>query len=292
MNFAAEPLPERKSGRSSAAVDNLRAIVILLVLLFHSVLAYLQFLPHHPFSFDGAPMMWRAFPIVDNQRWIGFDLFCAWLDVFLMSFFFLLSGLFAWPSMMRKGARAFLADRALRLGLPFAVVVLLLMPITQYRPICKARRTPTSRITGGIGRPWRYGRAGRCGFCGCCWSATSGSPRSISCCADGARRCFGCRITRGAARPASSPALCSPRRQLTCRWRWRSGRKDGFSAARLRFNIAARCITRCISSPASRSGPAASSAVCWRRMARWRDTGDAGSSRRCRSLCCGRGSPA
>src|SRR5579884_1717439 len=66
--------------RASAAVDNLRAVVILLVLAFHSVLAYLNFLPHHPFAFDAPPFMWRSFPIVDRQRFLGFDLFCAWLD--------------------------------------------------------------------------------------------------------------------------------------------------------------------------------------------------------------------
>ena len=67
--------------------------------------------------------LWRSFPVVDIVRWFGFDLFCAWLDVFLMSFFFLLSGLFVWPSLERKGARTFLADRLLRIGLPFTVIV-------------------------------------------------------------------------------------------------------------------------------------------------------------------------
>ena len=71
----------------ASAIDNLRAVVIVLVLAFHSVLAYIAFLPQHPFAFDAPPFLWRAFPIVDRQRWFGFDLFCAWLDVFLMSFF-------------------------------------------------------------------------------------------------------------------------------------------------------------------------------------------------------------
>ena len=94
--------------RSSIAIDNLRAIVILLVLSFHSVLAYLNFLPASPFRFDDPPYLWRAFPIVDSERWLGFDLFCAWQDVFLMSFFMFLSGLFVWPSLKRKGPLNFL----------------------------------------------------------------------------------------------------------------------------------------------------------------------------------------
>ncbi len=121
-----------EAARSSLAIDNLRAVVILLVLAFHSVLAYLASLPPHPFPFDSPPFLWRAFPIVDSERWLGFDLFCAWLDVFLMSFFFLLSGLFAWPSLTRRGVRAFLYDRVRRLGVPFLVVVFVLMPVVQY----------------------------------------------------------------------------------------------------------------------------------------------------------------
>jgi glucans biosynthesis protein C len=117
---------------ASLAFDNLRAIVILLVLSFHSVLAYLNFVPSSPFSFDAPPYLWRAFPIVDTGRWFGFDLYCAWQDVFLMSLFFFLSGLFVWPSLERKGASRFLHDRILRLGMPFALVVALLMPLATY----------------------------------------------------------------------------------------------------------------------------------------------------------------
>ena len=126
--------------------------MILLVLAFHSVLAYLEFLPHQPFAFDDPPFLWRAFPIVDDQRWLGFDLFCAWLDVFLMSFFLLLSGLFTWPSLVRKGARAFLSDRVLRLGLPFAAVVILLMPLAHYPTYLQSAADP------GIADYWRHWR--------------------------------------------------------------------------------------------------------------------------------------
>jgi glucans biosynthesis protein C len=143
MNSTADPTANRAAPRSSLAIDNLRAVVILLVLAFHSTLAYLNFLPQHSFAFDGAPMLWRAFPIIDTHRWIGFDLFCAWLDVFLMSFFFLLSGLFAWTSLSRKGVRAFLADRVLRLGLPFAVVVGLLMPVAEYPTYLRSVTDPS-----------------------------------------------------------------------------------------------------------------------------------------------------
>jgi len=149
--------------RASLAIDNLRAVVIVLVLAFHSVLAYLNYLPPHPFAFDQPPFLWRSFPIVDSQRWIGFDLFCAWLDVFLMSFFFLLSGLFVWPSLSRKGTWNFLSDRLLRIGLPFLLVVLLLMPVTHYPTYLQSATEP------GIAAYWRHWLALPLWPCGPMW---------------------------------------------------------------------------------------------------------------------------
>ena len=118
--------------RSSLALDNLRAVVILIVLAFHSVLAYVEWTPATSAGFDDPPYAWRAFPIVDSHRWFGFDLFCAWQDVYLMSLLFLLSGLFVWPSLLRKRNWGFLRDRLLRLGLPFVFGVVFLVPLAIY----------------------------------------------------------------------------------------------------------------------------------------------------------------
>src|SRR5262249_58564720 len=104
--------------RTSLALSNLRGVVIVIVLGFHSVLAYLDSLPATARKFDAPPYEWEASPIIDSQRWLGFDLFCAWHDVYLMSLMYFLSGLFVWKSLTRKGARLFLSDRLLRLGLP------------------------------------------------------------------------------------------------------------------------------------------------------------------------------
>jgi glucan biosynthesis protein C len=118
--------------RSSIALVNLRAVVILIVLAFHSVLPYLASLPPAPYPFDSAPYLWLAFPIVDGQRWFGFDLFCAWQDVGLMTLMFFLSGLFVPSSLARKGSRKFLSDRLLRIGLPLALAVIFLAPLAYY----------------------------------------------------------------------------------------------------------------------------------------------------------------
>lgn len=118
--------------RSSVALVNLRAVVILVVLAFHSVLPYLASLPPAAHPFDSAPYLWLAFPIVDSQRWFGFDLFCAWQDVGLMTLMFFLSGLFVPSSLARKGSWKFLSDRLLRIAVPFVLTVVLLSPIAYY----------------------------------------------------------------------------------------------------------------------------------------------------------------
>jgi peptidoglycan/LPS O-acetylase OafA/YrhL len=118
--------------RSSVALNNLRACAILSLLAFHSVLAYLGSLPASPFPFDRAPFRWTAHPIIDSQRWFGFDIFCAFQDIYLMSLMFFLSGVFIWPSLARKGETAFLQGRFLRLCVPAALAVLLLMPLAHY----------------------------------------------------------------------------------------------------------------------------------------------------------------
>jgi glucans biosynthesis protein C len=119
-------------GQSSLALGNMRALVILVVLAFHSVLAYLGSLGPASFPFDEAPYKWRAFPIVDSHRWYGFDIFCAWQDVYLMSLMFFLSALFTWSSLARKGPGKFLADRFLRLGVPFAFALIVILPVALY----------------------------------------------------------------------------------------------------------------------------------------------------------------
>ena len=106
--------------------------MILIVLAFHSVLPYLRYARSSGVPFDQPPYEWRAFPIVDSQRWFGFDLACAWQDVYLMSLMFFLSALFAWPSLARKGSRKFLADRSLRLGAPFLFGVTVVAPLALY----------------------------------------------------------------------------------------------------------------------------------------------------------------
>jgi glucan biosynthesis protein C len=121
-----------RAAATSLALDNMRGLLILILLAFHSVLAYLGFLRSDTFAFNDPPYGWRAFPIIDSQRWFGFDIFCAWVDVYLMALMFFLSALFTWPSLARKGAARFLGDRLLRLGVPFVFGLIVIAPFALY----------------------------------------------------------------------------------------------------------------------------------------------------------------
>jgi peptidoglycan/LPS O-acetylase OafA/YrhL len=126
-----EPRPARMS-KTSLALHNLRGFAILNVLAFHSFIAYIVSQPPAPLPFDSPPYGWTANPIVDGHRWLGFDLICAFEFLCLMQLMFFLSGLFVWPSLRRKGARMFLQDRLLRVGVPFVLGAGLLMPLAYY----------------------------------------------------------------------------------------------------------------------------------------------------------------
>ncbi len=117
---------------ASLAIANLRGVFILILVSFHSCLAYLGSAAGPASAFDAPPYLWLAFPIVDSRRFYGFDLYCAWEDVHVMALMFFLSGLFVAPSLRRKGAARFAADRLLRLGLPFLFSVLVLTPIAIF----------------------------------------------------------------------------------------------------------------------------------------------------------------
>ena len=119
-----------------------------MVVAFHSFIAYLGSQPASPHPFDSPPFGWTANPIIDSQRWFGFDLFCASQYVYLMHLMFFLSGLFVWPSLLRRGAKTFLHGRVIRLGVPFILGIYLLMPVTYYADLVRAikRRVPGMHV--------------------------------------------------------------------------------------------------------------------------------------------------
>lgn len=107
--------------------DYLRATLTLMVVAHHSSLAYTTFA-----HFDTTHYLASTAPVVDSTRWLFLDYAENFNDVFFMSLMFFISGLFVWPSLRRSGPVAFLRSRFVRLGAPFAIGVLTLMPLAYY----------------------------------------------------------------------------------------------------------------------------------------------------------------
>jgi hypothetical protein len=104
--------PKAKS--RNLALDRARTFLTLVVLLHHAVIPY------------------TYFGHTDPKSWIGFDIIVLATDSFFMAMFFFLSGLFVWPGLGHKALAIFLRDRLLRLGLPFAIAAVTVIPIAYY----------------------------------------------------------------------------------------------------------------------------------------------------------------
>ena len=109
-------------------LDYLRSFVTLLVVAHHAALAYPTFA-----NFNPAHYIWSTAPIVDDSRWVGMDVFIGFNDAFFMPLMFLISGLFVQQGLRKKGPKGYLKDRFVRLGVPFLIAEVLLIPIA-YMP--------------------------------------------------------------------------------------------------------------------------------------------------------------
>ncbi|MCO5129518.1 MAG: acyltransferase [Xanthobacteraceae bacterium] len=148
MKSIAHPAPDvapefapKAHGRNNA-LDRVRTFLTVIVLVHHAVIPY------------------TYFGHTDPKSWIGFDAVVLATDSFFMAMFFMLSGLFVWPSLARRVPWAFTRDRALRLLLPFAIAALTVIPIAYYA--IALRQDPTLRFsefwwkTVSVG-PWPSG---------------------------------------------------------------------------------------------------------------------------------------
>jgi peptidoglycan/LPS O-acetylase OafA/YrhL len=100
-------------------LDNLRAFVILLVILLHTSMIYMAY----------APEWWS---VLDPKNSLGFTMLVLVIDVPIMPMMFFISGYFALGSLRRQGPRPFLRDKLVRIGLPWAFGVLFLAPMVVY----------------------------------------------------------------------------------------------------------------------------------------------------------------
>ena len=102
-------------------IDNLKVLMIILVILHHAFITY------------GAPGGWYYFQKTTSEAAkIPMTLFVAVNQSFFMGFFFFLSALFVPPSYDKKGPARFVTDRLLRLGIPLVFYSFLLGPLMNY----------------------------------------------------------------------------------------------------------------------------------------------------------------
>lgn len=97
--------------------DMVRNLAMLSVVLYHAVAAYSTLTPHWSVH-DGTSI------VADGIR----ELF----DVFMMPVFFFVAGYFAVPSLAKQGSWRFLKGKMRRLGVPWLVAILIIVPVTRY----------------------------------------------------------------------------------------------------------------------------------------------------------------
>jgi surface polysaccharide O-acyltransferase-like enzyme len=125
MADTTEAAPSGASPSRSAAspprewfVDNLRILLISLVVLHHTAVVY-----------SGLPLWYYTEKPTSDAVALGLTVFLLVDQAWFMGAFFLLSGYFTPGSYDRKGPRAFLRDRLVRLGIPLVTFYFVLNPI-------------------------------------------------------------------------------------------------------------------------------------------------------------------
>jgi hypothetical protein len=103
-------------------VDNLRIVLIIMVLLWHLAITY------------GASGFWPYQEVrrPDDLTSLVFTLFSAVNGPYALGFFFLIAGYFTPRSYDRKRPGPFFRDRLLRLGIPMLIYIFVFDPLIQY----------------------------------------------------------------------------------------------------------------------------------------------------------------
>jgi glucan biosynthesis protein C len=98
-------------------MDNLRYLMVVLVIVYHAVAAYAIVAPH-----------WT----VHDTSMFAADIVRELFDVFMMPILFFAAGYFTLPSLAKKGVREFLKDKVKRILIPWALAVLIVAPLAFY----------------------------------------------------------------------------------------------------------------------------------------------------------------
>jgi hypothetical protein len=106
-------------------LDNLKVLVIGAIIAIHGVLGYV-----------GSDQYWSYADVQETTlnpvTELGLAVVAVPFGLFVIALLFLVAGLLTPSSFRRKGARRFVADRLLRLGVPFALFTFVLWPALMY----------------------------------------------------------------------------------------------------------------------------------------------------------------
>lgn len=100
-------------------LDNLRAVLILLVIVLHASITYMA----HP------PGWWY---VLDPHQSVLFTMLVLVVDVPIMPALFFVAGYFALPSLERRGTGGFVREKLVRVAAPWVLGVVLLAPLETY----------------------------------------------------------------------------------------------------------------------------------------------------------------
>jgi glucan biosynthesis protein C len=124
----ADDLSESKSNQGRVPtprlffVDNLRTLLIILVLLDHLAITYGS--PFGSWYYHEGQVGFPAAAVYGTFQGIA--------QAFFMGLLFFLAGYFTVPSFDRKGPKQFLKDRLIRLGIPIVVFAIFVQPVVEY----------------------------------------------------------------------------------------------------------------------------------------------------------------
>jgi fucose 4-O-acetylase-like acetyltransferase len=124
------------NGQRMYFLDNLRAFIILLVVVFHVAMGYTTW-----------DLKWWY--VNDIQKSKLFDLFIFETDVYIMPIMFLIAGYFACPVLLHKGTALFWKDKLRRIVLPWITGVIFIAPVIAYTAIFSRTDTPPNYFCSG-----------------------------------------------------------------------------------------------------------------------------------------------
>src|SRR6266404_5881782 len=122
MTISTSPGATLQVRRRLDFIDNLRWVMIVLVVSMHAAVTY---------SHVGS-WYFMEDPKPELATLAGFATYQIFLQAFFMGFLFLIAGYFVPAAFDRKGLWKFLADRTVRLGIPSLFFMLVIQPVTVY----------------------------------------------------------------------------------------------------------------------------------------------------------------